>query len=118
MPDKGSCIVIVATDLPVSDRQLRRILKRCGAGLVRNGSFLGHGSGDVFVGFTTANRRYDTQKEVLTEKIMNEDSMDKAFRACVEATEEAVLSSLLNAHNVTGYSGKIRRSLTEYTDLI
>ena len=118
MPDKGSCIVVVATDLPVSDRQLRRILKRCGAGLVRNGSFLGHGSGDVFVGFTTANRRYDTQKEVLTEKIMNEDSMDKAFRACVEATEEAVLSSLLNAHTVTGYSGKIRRSLTEYTDLI
>ena len=117
-PDKGSCIVVVATDLPVSDRQLRRILKRCGAGLVRNGSFLGHGSGDVFVGFTTANRRFHSEKEVFTESVMNEDSMDKAFRACVEATEEAVLSSLLNAHTVTGYSGKVRKSLTEYKELI
>lgn len=117
-PDKGSCIVIVATDLPVSDRQLRRILKRCGAGLVRNGSYLGHGSGDVFVGFTTANRRYESSRAVLQDKVLNEDYIDKAFRACIEATEEAVLSSLLNADTVTGYSGKIRESLKNYADLI
>lgn len=117
-PDKGSCIVVVATDLPVSDRQLKRILKRCGAGLVRNGSYLGHGSGDVFVGFTTANRRWNTDKAIIEEKVMSEDHIDKAFRACIEATEEAVLSSLINANTVTGYSGKVRKSLKEYFDIL
>lgn len=55
-PDKGSCIMIVATDLPVTDRQLKRIIKRCSVGLARVGSYIGHGSGEIMVGFSTANR--------------------------------------------------------------
>lgn len=54
--DRGSIMMVTATDLPVSDRQLRRIIKRCSVGLARCGSYFGHGSGDVMIGFTTANR--------------------------------------------------------------
>lgn len=114
-PDKGSCIVITATDLPVSSRQLRRIIKRAGVGLARDGSFWGHGSGDVFIGFSTANRT--TNEPVQTVRVLREDLLDDAFRACAEATEEAVLNSMLSAHTVTGYSGKTRESLNTYKDL-
>ena len=113
-PDKGSCIVIVATDLPVSSRQLRRIIKRAGVGLARNGSYWGHGSGDVFVGFSTANRLPANGSEILSARAVREDALDTAFRACAEAAEEAVLNSMLSAQTVTGYSGKTRVSLREY----
>ena len=55
-PDKGSIISIMATDVPLSSRQLERVLKRASVGLARLGSFIGHGSGEVMLGFTTANR--------------------------------------------------------------
>lgn len=113
-PDKGSCIVIVATDLPVSSRQLRRIVKRAGAGLARCGSIWGHGSGDVFVGFSTANRIPADVPAIQTMRILREEWLELAFRACAEATEEAVVNSLLSADTTTGYSGKVRRSLREF----
>ena len=112
-PDEGSCIMIVATDLPVTSRQLGRIIRRCSVGLARLGSYIGHGSGEVMIGFTTANR-IPTNSDLITIKYIHENHMDKAFRAVAEATEEAVLNSMLNAKSVTGYSGKVRRSLTEF----
>ena len=54
--DRGSIMTVIATDLPLSDRQLKRVIKRAGVGLSRTGSFMGHGSGDIMIGFTTANR--------------------------------------------------------------
>lgn len=113
-PDKGSCIVIIATDLPVSSRQLRRIIKRASIGLIRNGSNLGHGSGDVFVGFSTANRLYATEESVRSVELLNENKIDNAFRACGECVEEAVLSSMLNARTVKGYGGNVRLSLSDF----
>ena len=112
-PDEGSCIMIVATDLPVTSRQLGRIIRRCSVGLARLGSFIGHGSGEVMVGFSTANR-IPAEGGCLNLRCIHEGQIDKAFRAVAEATEEAVLSSMLNAGTVTGYSGKVRRSLTEF----
>ena len=112
-PDEGSCIMIVATDLPVTSRQLGRIIRRCSVGLARLGSFIGHGSGEVMVGFSTANR-IPADGGCLNLRCIHEGQIDKAFRAVAEATEEAVLSSMLNAGTVTGYSGKVRRSLTEF----
>ena len=53
--EKGSVIIIMATDIPLSDRQLKRVIRRSGVGLARLGSFWGHGSGDIALGFTTAN---------------------------------------------------------------
>ena len=113
LPDKGSCITVVGTDLPLSSRQLRRVLKRASVGLVRNGSYLGHGSGDIFVGFTTANRLWADKKPIRQLEIIDEEQLDTAFRACAEATEEAVLSSMLNARKTTGFSGKVRCSLKD-----
>ncbi|MFT4105310.1 MAG: P1 family peptidase [Lacrimispora sp.] len=112
--DRGSIMVIVATDLPVSDRQLKRILKRAGVGLSRTGSFLGHGSGDIVIGFTTANRiPEETEKELLTLRVLKESSLETAFQAAAEATEEAVLNSLAMAETVTGYKGNVKHSLTD-----
>jgi D-aminopeptidase len=112
-PDEGSCILILATDLPVTDRQLGRIIRRCSVGLARLGSFIGHGSGEVMVGFSTANR-IPAEGGCLNLRCIHEGQIDKAFRAVAEATEEAVLSSMLHAERTVGYSGKVRRSLAEF----
>ncbi len=111
--DKGSCIVVIGTDLPVSDRQLKRILRRACVGLNRVGSYLGHGSGEVVVGFSTANRvRHNEEKAVVSQFILNESMMDVPFRACAEAVEEAILNSLAAANTVTG-NGITKYALTD-----
>jgi len=112
-PDEGSCIMIIATDLPVTSRQLGRIIRRCSVGLARLGSFTGHGSGEVMIGFSTANR-IPADADTINFKCIHESQIDKAFRAAAEATEEAVIQSMLHAKTVVGYSGKVRRSLTEF----
>ena len=109
-PDEGSCILVIATDLPVTSRQLGRIIRRCSVGLARLGSFIGHGSGEVMVGFSTANR-IQNGDGCMNLRCIRESQIDKAFRAAAEATEEAVLNSMLHADSVTGYSGKVRQSL-------
>lgn len=111
-PDKGSCIVITATDLPVTDRQLKRIIKRCSVGLARVGSYIGHGSGEIMIGFSTANRIPELGN-FCEMKYIHEMHMDKAFRAVAEATEEAVIRSMLSAKTVTGYNNHTRKSLSE-----
>ena len=112
-PDEGSCILIVATDLPATSRQLGRILRRCSVGLARLGSFIGHGSGEVFIGFSTANR-IPMEADLIDIKCIHESHINEAFRAAAEATEEAVLRSMLHANTVTGYNGKARHSLREF----
>ena len=112
--DRGSVMTIIATDLPVSDRQLKRILKRAGVGLSRTGSYMGHGSGDIMIGFTTANRIPEqAEKELLSVRILKESALETAFRAAAEATEEAVLNSLSMAKTTTGYKGNVIHSLTD-----
>ena len=115
-PDRGSCIVILATDLPLSDRQLRRVLKRCGVGLARLGSFTGHGSGEVFIGFSTANRTppENDPRAVFPCEAFNENRIDDLFRAAAECTEEAVLNSMAAAEDVKGPTGNTRLSLAHF----
>lgn len=109
-PDKGSIMIIAATDLPVTDRQLKRIIKRAGVGLARLGSYWGHGSGDVVIGFSTAQRLESAEKAgTLEVRMLNEEYINEAFRAMAEATEEAVVHSMLNAKAVGD-----RRSLREF----
>ncbi len=113
--EEGSCMMILATDLPLSDRQLRRVIKRMGAGLVRNGSRLGHGSGDVCIGFTTANCVLEKDNlAISTQRVLHEDKLDPAFRAAVEACEEAVLNAMLNATACLGIDGKTYHALAEF----
>lgn len=114
-PDKGSCIVILATDIPASDRQLKRIIKRCDVGLIRLGSYIGHGSGEVFIGFSTANKTCPKDKAIRTVEVMNEDCADTVFRAAAEATEEAILNAMFEAEEVKNpRTGKKRRALREF----
>ena len=110
--DKGSIMSIIATDLPVSSRQLHRILKRAAIGLGRTGSHVGHGSGDVMVGFSTAHTiPHDTEECFQNLTILNEAKLEQAFRAVIEAEEEAVLNSMVAADTVVGYSGETRYAL-------
>ena len=114
-PERGSCIVILATDLPLCDRQIRRVLKRCPVGMARLGSYVGQGSGEIFVGFSTANR-YDTgdRRAIRQVSIFDDAKLDAVFRAAAESTEEAILNAMAAAETVTGYRGFTRRSLSEY----
>jgi L-aminopeptidase/D-esterase-like protein len=100
---EGSVIVVIATDAPVSSRQLERMTRRATLGLARTGTWSGNGSGDIFVAFSTANRfaRADQSRE-RTIRWYDPGRMDPLFRATVEAVEEAVLNALMKAETMTG----------------
>lgn len=112
--DVGSCIVLLATDLPLDSRQLGRVARRASVGLARLGSFVGQGSGEVFLAFSTANP-FDSREKAATRQVtaFHEDKLDLAFRAAAECTEEAVLNCLFAAHTVTGWDGKTVYALTD-----
>ena len=110
--DKGSIIMIVATDLPLTARQLKRVLKRCSVGMARLGSYIGHGSGEVAVGFTTAPRAVKGKFSTIC--MLNEDEMNIPFRAVGEATEEAILQSMLHAGADVKLNGDAVPSLKDY----
>jgi D-aminopeptidase len=113
--DEGSIITIIATDIPLSSRQLKRICKRAVVGLSRLGSYIGHGSGEVVIAFTTANKIVENEKENFLEiKILNEEKIDILFRAVAETVEESVLKALLNANSLKGYKGNLKESLRNF----
>ena len=109
--DKGSIIIVLATDIPLSARQLTRVIKRCSVGIARLGSYIGHGSGEVFLGFTTANRVPLEGEEILSFSAVNENCIDRIFRAVGEASEEAILHSMWYADEGHTLDGKIIPSL-------
>ena len=113
-PEKGSVMVVVATDAPLSSRQLGRVIRRATVGLVRCGSYMGHGSGDIFLGFTTGLSMGAEGGKLPARERVPEESLDAFFRACAEATEEAVLDSLVSAEAATGLDGTVYHSLTEF----
>lgn len=115
--DKGSIMSIIATDLPVSSRQLHRILKRAAIGLGRTGSHVGHGSGDVMLGFSTAHViPHEATEDTQTFTFLGDSALSTAFCAVIEAEEEAVLNSMIAADTVTGYSGETRYGLAPYLE--
>ncbi|TKD69369.1 P1 family peptidase [Pseudalkalibacillus hwajinpoensis] len=112
--DKGSVMIIVATDLPVSERQLQRIIKRASTGLARTGSIMTTGSGEIILGFSTANKvPHQYTSNTLSMDTIHEEEIDTAFRAVGEATEEAVLNSLVTATHVVGRDGNERPALSD-----
>ena len=113
--DKGSIIIILATDIPLTVRQLKRIAKRSVAGLARTGSNIGNGSGDVVIGFSTVNKiNHYEERSTIPIRMFNENKMDSAFRATAEAVEEAILNSMVCAETTIGKDGNKRDSLSEY----
>jgi len=116
-PDKGSAILVYATDAPLDSRQLGRVLRRGSVGLARLGSYIGHGSGEVFVGFSTANA-ITVEGDLRQIEAVNESRLDRFFRAAAECAEEAVLDSMACASAVIGWRGNRVESLAEYGDLL
>ena len=115
--DKGSIITVLATDIPLSERQLRRLCHRALVGLSRTGSFCGNGSGEIVIAFTTANRvPHYSEKAVLPMGMLHDDAINPLFRAVAECVEESVLSSLLHAETVTGYHGRTVKCLSDLLD--
>lgn len=113
--EKGSVIVVLATDVPLENRQLKRVTRRCGAGLARLGAFWGHGSGDIALGFSTGSTfEHDEKSDFVSMTVLNENRIDTLFRAATEATQEAVLNSMCAAESVTGRAGNTRQSLADF----
>ncbi|OIK16245.1 aminopeptidase [Bacillus sp. MUM 116] len=106
----GSIIIVLATDAPLSDRQLTRAAKRCGIGLGRIGSHFSHGSGDIVIAFSTAHRIPHFTEELLeTRSQLREDHpiMNQFFTGAAEACEEAILNSLSQAVTTKGRLGRV-----------
>lgn len=112
--EKGSIMMILATDIPLSSRQLKRVCKRMSASLARLGSYLGNGSGDIVIGFSTANiiPHYQTT-DIINIKEIHENKIDIVFRASIEACEDAIMTSLYNNETLIGRNGNSRLSLID-----
>jgi D-aminopeptidase len=108
-PDQGgSAVVVLATDAPLSERQLRRLGVRAGLGLGRAGSFATNGSGEYAFAFSTAHRiPHRTDDPWLELRLLRDDSiaMRELFEMAAESTHEAVLDSLCTATGVEGRDG-------------
>ncbi len=114
----GSCMIVAATDAPVSVRNLKRLAQRAVLGLARTGSVMANGSGDYVIAFTTAYRiphavpRSESGAGLLPPgPLLHDEMMTPLFLAVVEATEEAVYNSLFMATTVKGRSGHVREAI-------
>jgi D-aminopeptidase len=113
-PEKGSIIMVLATDAALDSRQLRRLAARAGAGLARTGSVYGHGSGDVALAFSTAYRLpLDRLAEMPAVRLVADGLIDPLFQAAADVVEQAILDTLWAAEAVTGRDGHCRRTLLD-----
>jgi len=113
-PEKGSIIMLLATDAPLDARQLRRLALRAGAGLARTGSVFGHGSGDIALAFSTAyTLPHLPERPMLALAMLHETRLDPLFHAAADATEQAIIHALWHAEPVRGRDGHKRRTLRE-----
>jgi D-aminopeptidase len=111
--DGGSCMIVVATDAPLSDRNLERLAKRSFLALGRVGSYMSNGSGDYAIAFSThpgcrISHQADRVQDIPS---LGNDYLDALFLAALEATEEAIYNSLFMAEDMVGYRGRNTESL-------
>ena len=108
----GSIIAVFATDAPLSSHQLGRVSKRVALGIGRAGSIAAHGSGEIILAFSTANKiPRTTQKMIYHMKIMLDQRLNPLYEAAIEATEEAILNSLCMAREMEGANGNFAPAL-------
>lgn len=110
----GSCMIVVATDAPLSPRNLERLGKRSFLALGRVGSFMSNGSGDYAIAFSThgdCRIPYRGEKAVRTNSDLSNDQLSPLFLAVVEATEEAIYNSLFMAEDMAGQKGRSMKAL-------
>lgn len=109
--EKGSIIIIIGTDIPLSNIQLKRVAKRAGVALSNVGSIIGHGSGDISIAFSTANKIHDDNMHSM--KFISDKFINDVFRATIDCVEESVLSALIHGESVKLKSGKTIYSLQD-----
>jgi D-aminopeptidase len=106
----GSVIIVIATDAPLSDRNLKRLARRAFVGIARTGSPITNGSGDYAVAFSTAPgaRRTPARRTAVADiHELPNDQVSPLFEAVAEATEEAVLNSLFKAETMSGNGARV-----------
>jgi D-aminopeptidase len=114
LQENSSIMIVLATDAPLTSRQLRRLCVRAAAGLARTGSNYGHGSGDFVITFSTVHRiPHQPRSLTTTETVLSDEgkAMYWLFPAVVESVEEAILNSMFRAETIVGRDGHIRHSL-------
>jgi D-aminopeptidase len=104
----GSCMIVVATNAPLSDRNLERLAKRSMLGLAKTGGIASNGSGDYVIAFSTASNNFishSDENNLYKTEVLRNDELSPLFLAVIEATEEAILNSLFAAQTMTGRDG-------------
>ena len=106
LPDQGSIIAVVATDLPLMPHQLKRLARRGGMGIARSGSIAAHGSGDIFLAFSTANDGFFASKDSMRSlEAWPDEALNPAFAAVIQCVDEAVLNAMVANEAMTGRDG-------------
>ena len=110
-PDRGSIIIVVATDAPVLPQQLKRIARRAALGGARTGGTASNGSGDIFVAFSTANEGAASARPTAEVTLLSNSQISVLFQATVEATEEAIVNAMVAAETMVGRDGNRSEAL-------
>ena len=125
--DKGSIIIVIATDAPLLPHQLKRIAKRAALGVGRLGGTGGNPSGDIFVAFSTANPGSARPDVNATLTMLPNERISSLFEATIQATEEAIVNAMVAAETMTGINGvrvyalpheRLRAALRKYNRLV
>jgi D-aminopeptidase len=110
--EDGSCMIIVATDAPLSSRDLERLAKRALLGLARTGGFSSNRSGDYIIAFSTVTKiEHEPPNRSRKEEVLYSRYTSPLFCGVAEATEEAIINSILKATTVTGYKGHVGKAI-------
>ncbi|GAB4510758.1 MAG: P1 family peptidase [Roseibium sp.] len=114
-PERGSVIVVLACDVPLESRQLKRIARRAGAGLARLGAWYGNGSGDIALAFSTAHRiAHGQEDDFIARDCLREDRIDLLFQAAAETTQEAVVNAMVASPAMRGRGRNKRPTLADW----
>ena len=125
--ERGSIIIVIATDAPLLPHQLKRIAKRAALGVGRLGGTGGNPSGDIFVAFSTANPGAAKPDANVSLTMLPNERIDPLFQATIQATEEAIVNAMVAAETMTGINGlrvyalpheRLRAALRKYNRLI
>ncbi len=103
--ERGSIVIVIATDAPLLPHQLKRVARRAALGLARAGSLGGDGSGDLFIAFSTANAQAASASKATSAQLLPNALLDPIFAGAVLATEEAIANALWAADTMTGADG-------------
>jgi len=125
--ERGSIIIVIATDAPLLPHQLKRIAKRASLGVGRLGGTGGNPSGDIFVAFSTANPGAAKPDASVSVTMLPNERIDPLFQATIQATEEAIVNAMVAAETMTGINGmrvyalpheRLRAALRKYNRLV